>query len=201
MGMGFALNRISCGQYYQGQHKEAIASNEKCMEFMDEENVYVTLYNAGVFYRKVGRWGYSREFLEKAVGWARDRGDEESECISLGQLGLTFQLSGDTQNALICFDECKQKSSESENPRLALDALLHSLKIRETSAKRQFQSTPPPNVEEYTEALHAAKALGDTQTADRCKISMAVVKGENDFNQFRKQMASMLPTNGNYGQN
>lgn len=55
IGMGFALNRISCGQYYLGQFQESIHQNQRCMEMMDKDNEYATMYNAGIFYRKLGK--------------------------------------------------------------------------------------------------------------------------------------------------
>lgn len=55
VGMGFALNRVSCGLYYQGKFREAVSQNERCMELMDEENIYAAYYNSGIFYRKMGQ--------------------------------------------------------------------------------------------------------------------------------------------------
>lgn len=65
IGMGFALNRISCGLYYLGDYMEAIRQNERCLALMDKDNVYATLYNSGIFLRKVGKCRAALEEFQK----------------------------------------------------------------------------------------------------------------------------------------
>lgn len=81
--MGFALNRISCGLYYQGQFEEAAEQNYRCIELMDDDNIYATYYNAGIFCRKLGSCERGLDFFEKVdfkliegsrlVGWSSGR--------------------------------------------------------------------------------------------------------------------------------
>ena len=52
VGMGFGLNRVACGLYYTGDFDGAVEQNQKCIELMDEDNLYASLYNMGVFQRK-----------------------------------------------------------------------------------------------------------------------------------------------------
>lgn len=65
--MGFALNRVSCGQYYCGEYADAVYQNARCMELMDNENIYATLYNAGIFLRNLGKCTAALDQLEKVT--------------------------------------------------------------------------------------------------------------------------------------
>lgn len=63
--MGFALNRISCGLFYLNQLPESLQQNERCMELMDQDNLYATLYNSGIILRKMLKYQQSIHFFEK----------------------------------------------------------------------------------------------------------------------------------------
>ena len=65
--MGFALNRVSCGKYYCGELEDAIQQNQRCMALMDTDNIYATLYNAGIFLRQIGRCRAAIEEFQKVV--------------------------------------------------------------------------------------------------------------------------------------
>ena len=63
--MGFALNRVACGLYYQTNFAEAFHQNERCTELMDEENIYAAYYNGGIFLRKLRRYKQALDQFSK----------------------------------------------------------------------------------------------------------------------------------------
>lgn len=65
VGMGFALNRVACGLYYQEEYREAIHQNERGLEMMDEENVFAAFYNSGIFLRKVKKFRAALEMFDR----------------------------------------------------------------------------------------------------------------------------------------
>ena len=113
-----------------------------------------------------------------------DRNDDESECLSLGQIALTHQTKGEDIEALEFYEKCREKSKGLDNLKLELDCLSQSLKIREQISIRTGDKEGAPTEEEYVEALEAAKAINDNKVADMCKVSMAVVQGQSEYEAF-----------------
>lgn len=190
IGMGFALNRVSCGQYYCGNYEDAIHQNTRCTELMDKDNVYATYYNSGIFLRKLGKCSAALGEFQKvlsnkqALDWALNREDEESECLVLGQIALTYHLKGNDDTALEFYERCREKSQKVDNPKLALDSLVSSLRIREHESITTKNRSKAPLPQEYHEVLSTAKAIGEDTIADHCKISMAVMQGDKQFTEF-----------------
>lgn len=167
------------------------------MELMDKDNIYATLYNSGIFLRKLGKCSASLgefqkvNFCHQALDWALNREDEESECLVLGQIALTYHLKGDDDTALEFYERCREKSQRVDNPKLALDSLVSSLRIREHESITTKNRSKAPLPQEYHEVLATAKAIGEESIADRCKISMAVMQGDKQFTEFvRKSKVS-----------
>ena len=48
-------------------------------------------YNLGICHRRENKLPEAIEYFESALSWAQEKGEEESECISYGQLGMTYQ--------------------------------------------------------------------------------------------------------------
>lgn len=63
--MGFGLNRVACGLYYSGDFEGAVLQNQRCIELMDEDNLYSALYNGGVFQRKAQQFRGAVESFEQ----------------------------------------------------------------------------------------------------------------------------------------
>ena len=194
--MGFALNRVSCGLYYTGFLADAVHQNQRCMELMDTENIYATMYNAGIFLRKLGKCKAALEQFQRVVSakqaldWSLNRSDEESECLVLGQMALTYHLKGNDETALEYYEQCRDKSHKVDNPKLALDSLISSLRIREHESVTTNNRSKAPLPQEYREVLSMAKAIGEDSVADRCKINMAIMQGEQDFVDFVRNTKS-----------
>lgn len=99
-------------------------------------------------------------------------------------MALTFHLMGEDERALEYYESCKDKSTQVDNPKLALDSLINSLKIRELDSIRSNNKSKAPMPEEYRKVLTIAHELGENTIAERCKVSMAVMEGEKRFNDY-----------------
>lgn len=199
VGMGFGLNRVACGLYYTGDFDAAVIQSQKCLELMDEDNMYASLYNMGVFHRKACNFRASIDsfeqvvfLLQQALEWALKRGDDESECLSLGQLAVSYDKKGDRHKALEYFERCRVKSRGIDNPNLELDCLMNTLKLREEVARTSNNQTDAPTLEEFQSAMSVAKTIGDQKTADKCKISMAVMSGDMMFKDLVRKSKVLL---------
>lgn len=84
VGIGFALNRIGICLYHQNKFRESLKFNLKCLDIIDEENIYAVFYNRGITLRKVKDYANSITFFNKALRWAHQRNDFESKCFIFG---------------------------------------------------------------------------------------------------------------------
>lgn len=91
---------------------------------MDKENLFSAYYNIGITYRFLKKYQDALDSFGSALEWATQRMDYESECVTLGQMGLTNltmkNLEGAVTNFKGCFDICQKMN----NNRLQLDCLL-----------------------------------------------------------------------------
>lgn len=84
------------------------------------------------------------------------------------------------------------KSRGIDNPNLELDCLMNTLKLREQVARASNSQTDAPTLDEYQSAMSVAKAIGDQKTADKCKISMAVMSGDMLFKDLVRKSKVLL---------
>lgn len=110
----------------------------------------------------------------------------------LGQIALTKHLMGDDEQAIEYYEKCREKSSKVDNPKLALDSLTNSLKIRELNSIRSNDKSKAPMAHEYRKVLSMASILGENSVADRCKISMAVMQGHKAFADYKRDAQAKL---------
>lgn len=61
-------------------------------------------YNLGIVLRKLKLLDESLDEFQKGIDWALERDDKESECLCYGQIGLTYYIMEDTENALQNFE-------------------------------------------------------------------------------------------------
>lgn len=125
--------------------------------------------------------------MSQALDWAVRRRDDESESLAYGQLAVTYQKGGDEQTALKYYNLCKEKSGRVDNIKLELDCLMNSLNIRETGSVGG-QGLEPPGTHEYLEALEYARLINDPKVENRCKVSMAIMQGQQEFDRFKHQL-------------
>ena len=60
------------------------------MKLSDTENCFTGFYNLGICYRRLNKLSEALEYFESAYNWAHEKGEQESECIALGQIGVTY---------------------------------------------------------------------------------------------------------------
>ena len=104
VGMCFALNRIAVNYYNIKEYEHSLKNHRKAVEIMDSENIFTSYYNLGIVLRKLGLIEDSLEEFTKAVDWAIEREDRESECLVYGQIALSYYEGKDFKSALIYFD-------------------------------------------------------------------------------------------------
>lgn len=153
VGISFALNRIAIGFYFQHKYELSLKFNMKCLQMIDEENIYSILYNIGIVKRKLKDFQGSLDAFNKAQAWAHARKDIESECLIIGQLALTYHKFEDEQKALHYYMECKRISNKCQNSKLELDCLVKALDIRETMSVKTGKQSLAPTENEYMTAL------------------------------------------------
>jgi tetratricopeptide (TPR) repeat protein len=84
VGISFALNRIAISLYFQKKYDLSLKFNNKCLEMIDDENLYSVLYNVGIVHRKLNQFEESLAIFSQALSWSHTRRDKESESLILG---------------------------------------------------------------------------------------------------------------------
>jgi tetratricopeptide (TPR) repeat protein len=132
VGAGLALNRLGIVYYKARRYgkgcnnliEKSLQFHKKHKEFADKENLFAAYYNIGITNRFLKKYEDALESFNNALEWTTQRMDYESECVTLGQIGLTKltmkNIEGATVNFKGCFDICQKMN----NNRLQLDCLL-----------------------------------------------------------------------------
>lgn len=107
-------------------------------------------------------------------------------------MALTLHLMGEDEQALEYYEKCREKSTQVDNPKLALDSLINSLKIRELDSIKSNNKSKAPLPQEYYQVLSVAHMLGENTIAERCKVSMAVMEGDKRFNDYIREHKNNL---------
>lgn len=63
--------------------------------------------------------------FNKALDWARQRDEIESQCLAYGQLGVTYYELGSFEKAIDKFTLCYELARKLRNTKLQLDCLMH----------------------------------------------------------------------------
>lgn len=77
--------------------------HKKHKEFADKENVFAAHYNIGITLRFLKKYDEALKSFNDALEWAIQRMDYESECVTLGQMGLTNLTMKNMQGAATNF--------------------------------------------------------------------------------------------------
>jgi len=124
IGAALGLNRLGVLYHNMNKHPKALQFHLKHLELSDKDNRFAALYNLGITHRQLSAFPDSLAVLTQALAWARDRQDAESECISLGQMGLTAQLQGDIGASFEYFQTSLKLAQRLRSEKLQLDTLL-----------------------------------------------------------------------------
>jgi tetratricopeptide (TPR) repeat protein len=179
IGAALALNRLGIVYFNLGKTEKSVKFHLKHAEFSDKENKFAAFYNLGIAYRNLKEAKESIKFLAKALGWANKRMDLESQCITLGQLGLSFQLLAEHKNALHNLENSFNFARNLRNKELQLEiavaigALCYEHEDWETSAKY------------YLTGLGLAKALAKHELINICSCNLGIVEANRRFVQLQ----------------
>ena len=91
IGMALGANRVAVNLFYQGLTTKSLAFHHENMKLSDDENCFAAYYNLGICERVLSHHEKAIEFFDTALEWARQKGEAESECITLGQLAVTYK--------------------------------------------------------------------------------------------------------------
>ena len=92
VGSALAFNRIGVAYHKLKQYDKSLSFHKKHKEFSDQENIFAAHYNCGIAYRFLKQYDDSITEFEQGLEWASERGDYASECLSAGQLGVSYIL-------------------------------------------------------------------------------------------------------------
>jgi tetratricopeptide (TPR) repeat protein len=179
IGAALALNRLGIVYFNLGKSGKSVKFHLKHAEFSDKENKFAAFYNLGIAYRHLKDPKESIKFLAKALNWANKRMDLESQCITLGQLGLTFQVLDDYKNSLHNLENSFNFSRNLKNKELQLEiavaigGLCYGNEQWETSAKY------------YLTGLGLAKTLGKHELINICSCNLGIVEANKRFLQLQ----------------
>ena len=104
--------------------EKSLQFHKKHKEFADKENVFAAFYNIGITLRFMKKYDEAVKSFNDALEWAIQRMDYESECVTLGQMGLTNLTTKNLEGALANFKGCYDICQKMNNNRLQLDCLL-----------------------------------------------------------------------------
>ena len=86
--------------------------------------MFAAYYNTGITLRLLKKYDEALKSFNEALEWSIQRMDYESECVTLGQMGLTNLTIKNLEGALINFKGCYDICQKMNNNRLQLDCLL-----------------------------------------------------------------------------
>jgi tetratricopeptide (TPR) repeat protein len=184
VGAALALNRL--GVVYHNMHKpqKSLQFHLKHLEFADRESQFAAFYNLGVVHRTLGNYADSLQFFEQALEWAQVRYNYESECLSLGQQGCTYQALGQVQQAMHCLSNSYELALRLKNSRVQLDTLM-SLGYLASSTQDQAAAS-----HYFGTASTVARVLGELKTADQCVCNVGIAEAQVRLQQFQARLVA-----------
>ena len=105
IGMALGANRVGVNLFYDTLFSKSIAFHHENLKLSDNENCFAAYYNLGVSHRGLGQYEEAVSCLETALEWSRQRGEAESECITLGQMAVTYKAMQLHQKAVEYFEK------------------------------------------------------------------------------------------------
>lgn len=88
-GPCFALNRISNCFFKLGKLDLSLKFAMKALPLIEEENLFVPLYNIGLFYRRLEFFDKAKDYFGRGLVWASKQGDLKLRLIFNIQLAIT----------------------------------------------------------------------------------------------------------------
>ena len=147
------------------------------LDLSDDENIFVAYYNLGICFRVSGDSLRALQYFEYAMEWAKDKDELESECLALGQMGVTHIAMQDYTAALDYLLQSYQLTRKIKNHKLQLDCLLLIVKIGTKSSFSQIENIQ--NV--LQDAYFCAKSINDRKTMSICLCNIGVLSGTQKF--------------------
>jgi len=181
VGAALALNRLGVVYYNYGKLQKSLQFHAKHREFSDKENVFAALYNLGITHRKLANYAEAADYLSQGLEWVSQRQDTESECLIVGQLGLTFFQEKKYDQAMSHFMGCLEIAQRLGNTRLQLDSLLYLSKI----ANKQGDGNTTHGY--LQQAYNASKNIGEAEIAQKCHCNMGIALGNVEFAKYKQQ--------------
>jgi len=186
IGVALALNRLGVNYFNLGRADKSVDFHMKNLELSDKENSFAGYYNLGISFRTLKSYEESLQYFQTGLEWAREFKDIESECLSTGQLGVTFMDMGNFDAAMESFKDCHDLSLKLGNMKLQLDCLLNMSKITRYLKGNQQNLDEEQTWTIFERAYDCAKGLGENQTANLCLCNMGVIEGSKKFDSFVK---------------
>ena len=175
IGAALALNRLGTTYFNLGKIQKSIKFHLKHAEFSDKDNKFAAYYNLGIAYRHANDPKESIKLLTKALGWANKRMDLESQCITLGQLGLTFKILGEYKNSLYNLENSLSFAKNLRNEELQMETSIVLGSLCYENDKWELAS------KHFSYALNISKDLGIHHLADLCACNLGIVQANRSF--------------------
>jgi hypothetical protein len=86
--------------------EKSLQFHQKHLQFTDSENVFASYYNIGIASRLLKNFDESVSNFQNALNWSIQHQEFESECISNGQLGVTFLIQKQNDRSKMHFESC-----------------------------------------------------------------------------------------------
>lgn len=188
IGASLALNRL--GILYHHLHKDAksIKFHAKHCEFADSGNKFAGFYNLGIGCRGVGDCERSLASFSAGLKLAKARGDLESECVALGQIGLSWLAAGEFRESKEFLQKCIRLASKLKNLKVVLDCLLIlgflADKLQQWAQAALF----------FEEALHPAKVLNENELVRRAQCSIGIARGNQRLQKHQDALLAACAT-------
>jgi len=189
IGVALALNRLGVNYFNIGRADKSVEFHLKNLELSDRENCFAAYYNLGIAYRNLKQYEESLQYFQGGFDWAQEFKDIESECLSAGQIGITYMEVGNYDMAMESLKDCHDLSMKLGNMKLQLDCLLNMSKMSKVSQDDGDNETKGQATQTWTifeRAYDCAKGLGENQTANLCLCNMGVIEGAKKFDEFTK---------------
>ncbi|KRW98401.1 hypothetical protein PPERSA_12880 [Pseudocohnilembus persalinus] len=193
IGLHLATNRIAVNYYKSKNYEQAIEYHKQNIQLSDMESAFAGFYNIGIAYRKVENYEESILNFKKALDWARQRDEVESECLAYGQLGVTYNEAQAFEEALDNFTNCHDLSLKLKNTKLQLDCLLSITKITSLTHLKNSDSS----IKVLKDAVDCAKQLKDNKTQALCLCNLGVLEGGKNFESYAKDFIGIQNYNNN----
>ena len=184
IGAALALNRLGVIYHNAKKYEKSLQFHLKHFEFADKQSRFAANYNLGISYRMLGNFSQSVSHFQKGLKLADRSLDLESQCISYGQLGVTYIELNDSENAISNLSVCVEIASRLKNQKINLDCLLSLAFLCYGVGKLEESS------DYFHKAISTAKSMGENEVADKCSCNLGIVDAKRNFKSIQHLILS-----------